>query len=158
MKIIAGKPEVILNPKSTLSGIPTLLDLYVNRIDEPEVTIDFADATFGVDQDNSQFYISARPVKGNGTDLLTIRGLELEPGVTYRIGDGEKDVHVVLEIKDITEYATGPVGTFTVHEVNEDPSGKIYLLAHFQFVMTETIGEKRDIHVSCYVLQILQSE
>lgn len=157
MKVIAGKPEVILNPKSTLSDIPTLLSLYVNRIDESEVEIDFGNATFGVDQDNSQFHISARPVKGNGTDLLTIRGLELEPGATYRIGDGEKDVHVVLEIKDITEYATDPVGTFTVQVVQQVPSGKIYLLGHFQFVMTETLGEKRDIHVSCYLLQILQS-
>ncbi len=157
MKTVAGKPGLVINPRAVPGEVPTLLSLHIKRGGEFAVEIDFSLAKFGVSEDGKQFYISARP-EGNDRDRLTIRGLSLEAGVTYPIGDGDEEVHVSLDVQGITEYATDPVGTFTVHNVFKYPDGNTYLLGYFVFLMTETVGEKRDILVNCYTLQILEND
>lgn len=157
MKTVAGKPGLVIDQRKAPGKVPTLLSLHIERKGEPDVEIDFSLAKFGVNEDGKQFHISARR-EGNDTDRLTIRGLSLEAGLTYPIGDGEKEIHVVLEVRGITEYAKDPIGSFTSHSVYKDPDGNTYLLGHFVFLMTETVGEKRDILVNCYTLQILEND
>lgn len=157
MKRITGTPALVIDSQGIKSEVPTLLRLYIQREGEHEVEVDFGLAKFVVQEAVGQFHISARHQGGDATDRLTIRGLSLESGVTYTIGDGDDDVHVSLEVKGITEYATDPKGTFTVFNAF-DYDGKLYLLGHFAFVMKETLGEQRDIKVNCYTLQILESD
>lgn len=158
MAISSGKPNVLTGQNGELSVEQTQLILDINYTGEPPTRYDFGRAVFGVNKDVREFYITAHPRDEACTDRLTIRGLDLESQTTYTIGEGEKDVHVTLDIEGVTDYTTSPEGKFTVTAADEAPDGNIQLLGDFYFKVSEIQGEKRDIHVNCYILKILQNE